>query len=104
MAITPTLSDIAEEVGVSVMTVSRALADRPGVASETRQRVLDAARRLGYTPSGVRNTVHTTNTIGVLVNNVGSEYIAEIIDGIGTTLDVASYDMVIYSPNRMRRT
>jgi LacI family transcriptional regulator len=39
-----------------------------------------------------------------MVNNVGSEYIAEIIDGIGTTLDVALYDMVIYSPHRMRRT
>ena len=76
------LSDIANDVGVSVMTVSRALADRPGVAVETRQRILEAAHRLGYAASpNAKNTARTnSSTIGVLVNNIGSEYIAEIID------------------------
>jgi len=101
----PTLSDIANEVGVSVMTVSRALADRPGVAVETKQRVLEAARRLGYAVNqGTRSTSRNgTATIGVLVNNIGTEYIQEIIDGISNILDVASYDIVIYNPYRMRR-
>jgi LacI family transcriptional regulator len=101
----PTLSDIANEVGVSVMTVSRALADRPGVAADTKQRVLEAARRLGYTVNqSVRSPSRNgTATIGVLVNNIGSEYIHDIIDGISNTLDMASYDIVIYNPYRMRR-
>lgn len=101
----PTLSDIANEVGVSVMTVSRALADRPGVAAETKQRVLEAARRLGYAVNqGARSTSRSsTATIGVLVNNIGTEYIQEIVDGISNILDVASYDIVIYNPYRMRR-
>jgi LacI family transcriptional regulator len=101
----PTLSDIADDVGVSIMTVSRALADRPGVAVETKQRVLEAARRLGYSsPSARAATRASTSTIGVLVNNIGTEYISEIIDGISNILDVASYDIVIYNPYRLRRT
>ena len=102
----PTLRDIASDVGVSIMTVSRALADKPGVAQETRQRVLEAARRLGYAvnPDGQSVTREITSTIGVLVNNIGSEYIAEIIDGISNILDVAYYDIVIFNPSRMRRS
>ena len=101
----PTLSDIAGEVGVSIMTVSRALADRPGVAVDTKQRIMDVAKRLGYTVApGNRTALRTAPTVGILVNNIGSEYINEIIDGISNILDVASYDIVIYNPYRLRRT
>ncbi|MDP4585290.1 MAG: LacI family transcriptional regulator [Verrucomicrobiales bacterium] len=47
---TPTLHDIAREVGVSVMTVSRALRNAPRVAPETRARVQAVAAALGYEP------------------------------------------------------
>lgn len=47
---TPTLNDIAREVGVSVMTVSRALRNAPRVAPETRARVQAVAAALGYEP------------------------------------------------------
>jgi len=101
----PTLSDIADDVGVSTMTVSRALADKPGVASETKQRVLESAKRLGYTINleGRAPAREVASTIGVLVNNIGSEYAGEIIDGISNILDVANYDIVIFNPFRMRR-
>ncbi|MBU2663960.1 LacI family transcriptional regulator [Actinoplanes bogorensis] len=47
----PTINDVARRAGVSKGTVSFALNGRPGVAEETRQRILDAARDLGWTPS-----------------------------------------------------
>ncbi|GAB2600131.1 LacI family transcriptional regulator [Paractinoplanes abujensis] len=47
----PTIVDVARAAGVSKGTVSFALNGRPGVAEETRQRILDAARDLGWTPS-----------------------------------------------------
>ena len=47
---TPTLHDIAREVGVSVITVSRALRNAPRVAPETRARVQAVAAALGYEP------------------------------------------------------
>ena len=87
------------------MTVSRALADKPGVAAETKKRVLVAARRLGYAVSTASRSSSRScvATIGVLVNNIGSEYIAEIVEGISNILDVASYDITLYNPVRMRR-
>ncbi len=47
----PTIRDVARVAGVSKGTVSFALNGRPGVAEETRERILDAARTLGWTPS-----------------------------------------------------
>ena len=43
--------DLAAHVGLDKATVSRALNNRPGVAAKTRQRVLEAARQLGYQPN-----------------------------------------------------
>lgn len=45
-----TMADIAERSGVSLATVSLVLRDKPGVGSDTRQRVLEVARELGYIP------------------------------------------------------
>lgn len=100
------LIDIANEVGVSVMTVSRALGDRPGVALDTKQRIVEAAKRLGYISvgAGSRTQSRTSPIVGLLINNVGTEYIREIIEGISNILDVASYDIVIFNPYRLIRS
>ena len=45
-----TMAEIAEQSGVSLSTVSLVLRDKAGVGAETRQRVLDVARELGYVP------------------------------------------------------
>ncbi|AZM44624.1 LacI family transcriptional regulator [Streptomyces sp. WAC 06738] len=47
----PTVYDVAERVGVSIATVSRVYRSPESVRSETRERVLSAARELGYVPS-----------------------------------------------------
>ncbi|HVU31905.1 MAG TPA: LacI family DNA-binding transcriptional regulator [Opitutaceae bacterium] len=46
----PTLRDIAEEIGVSIMSVSRALRNQPKVSAATARRIRQVARRLGYAP------------------------------------------------------
>ena len=48
--------DIAHELGVSVVTVSNALAGRDGVSSQLRQKICETARNMGYKPSNTRNS------------------------------------------------
>lgn len=65
-----TMADIARESGVSLSTVSLVLNDKPGLPRETRNKVLEMARRLGYelrTPAPVISKPASLETIGVLV-------------------------------------
>jgi LacI family transcriptional regulator len=45
------LKDIAEELGVSIVTVSKALRDRPDVAKETKAKILERVKHLNYRPN-----------------------------------------------------
>jgi LacI family transcriptional regulator len=45
------LKDIANELGVSVVTVSRALRDRQDIAKETKARILERVKLLNYRPN-----------------------------------------------------
>lgn len=54
------LIDVAEEASVSVSTASMALANRPEIHEDTRKRVVEAQKRLGYTPLRKRKSKHTS--------------------------------------------
>lgn len=60
-----TIKDVAARVGVSPSTVSRVLNDRPGISSQTRERVLQAAQELNYSPSIAARSLATTRTYNV---------------------------------------
>ncbi len=66
---TVTLRDIAELAGVSVGTTSLVLNDRKGIAQTTRQRVLDAARQLGY-EQPVRRSAANQATIDIIIEHL----------------------------------
>ena len=79
-----TIRDVARAAGVSVATVSRALNGADNVLPGTRQRILDAARELRFTPSGAARSLITrrTDTIGALLPDLHGEYFSELIRGI----------------------
>ena len=64
----PAMSDVAARAGVSHQTVSRVLNDHPSVRAETRERVLDAIRELGYRRNSAARALVTarSTTVGVL--------------------------------------
>lgn len=64
-----TLKDIADYTGVSIGTVSQALNDGKGIASATKQRVLEAARTLGYERT-MRRATRASRTITLLVERL----------------------------------
>ena len=61
----PTITDVARAAGVSKGAVSFALNDRPGLAPETRQRILDVAAELGWTPSPRARALSVSKALAV---------------------------------------
>ena len=68
----PTIHDIARQSGVSIATVSLALNNRPGVAPETRARVLEAASQVGY-PLKAVNEGERLRALGMLVKTISGQ-------------------------------
>ncbi|HEX4596937.1 MAG TPA: LacI family DNA-binding transcriptional regulator [Burkholderiaceae bacterium] len=81
-----TIRDVARAAKVSVATVSRALNEHSNVLPETRARVHQVARELGFVPSGAARSLITrrTQTIGVVLPDVYGEFFSELIRGIDT--------------------
>ena len=64
------MADIAKELGVSVVSVSKALSGQSGVSDDTREKILELAREWGYVPLRTRRPAHAgvvTGNIGILV-------------------------------------
>ncbi len=93
----PTIYSIAEELGLSPATVSRALNGSPTVKVETRERVLRAAENLGYIPNQQARALRQTNTrmIGLLVPDLTSEVFNVLVSSIQIELDRHEFGLVI---------
>lgn len=92
-----TLADIARELGISKMTVSRAINNDPLVKAKTRERVLEVSRRLNYQPNHFARALVTNRSflIGVIVPDLMHSYFAEIMHGIGAVARSSNYQIVI---------
>ncbi|WP_445503442.1 LacI family DNA-binding transcriptional regulator [Microvirga sp. G4-2] len=79
-----TIHDVARECGVSVSTVSNALAGKTNVSEETKQRVLAAAAKLGYRASKFARSLRMQRsfTIGVLIADVANPASPDFVRGI----------------------
>jgi LacI family transcriptional regulator len=77
------LADVATRAGVSMMTVSRVLNNRPGVSAATRERVLEAAHAAGYVPHAPARGLASgrTGMLGLVFANLLDTYYAEILQG-----------------------
>src|SRR5436853_5780371 len=92
-----TLADIARELGISKMTVSRAINNNPLVKAKTRNQVLEVSRRLNYQPNHFARALATNRSylIGVIVPDLMHSYFAEILHGIGSVARSANFQIVI---------
>ncbi|MBZ5739604.1 LacI family DNA-binding transcriptional regulator [Nocardioides mangrovi] len=93
------IKDVAREVEMSTATVSRALRGLPGVTDETRQRVMEAARRLGYVPSPSAAGLASgqTRTVAVVVPFVTRWFFATVVHGAEQVLREHGYDLLLYN-------
>lgn len=88
MARRPRLGDIAAELGISEMTVSRAFRRPETVAAHTRARIEEVAARLGYVPDRVAGALASRGStlVGVVVPSLSSLVFAEVLAGIAEGL------------------
>ena len=79
-----TIKDIAHSLSLSISTVSRALTDDRNIRKETRDMVVEEARRLGYkrNPVAMNLKMGRTNTIGIIVPEMHTPYASQVISGI----------------------
>lgn len=91
------IKDVAKEAGVSIATVSRVLNDIDVVNEDTKKKVLDAIKKLGYRPNIVARSLKTqrTKTIGILIPDISSGFYPEIVRGAEDVANIYDYNVIL---------
>ncbi|MBX9451192.1 MAG: LacI family DNA-binding transcriptional regulator [Neoaquamicrobium sediminum] len=93
----PTIKDIAAALGVSHVTVSRALNDSPLVTDETKKRLRDAAAKMGYIPDAAAKLLRggRSNIVGFVLPDVENHFFSAIARVIAETLAASGMQLVL---------
>ncbi|AXG70695.1 HTH-type transcriptional repressor CytR [Kordia sp. SMS9] len=96
-----TLKDIAEHLGISVTTVSKALKDYPDVSKKTKALVKELATTLNYKPNAfaVNLRTETSNTIGLIIPEIVHHFFSNVIKGIVSQAEKKGYLVIILQSN-----
>ncbi len=97
-----TLKELAQKLGVSTATVSRALADHSRISPETRERVQEAAREAGYVPNRAARALVTgtgSGFVGLVLSDPGygreHSYLGEFVQGLGQGFSEHGVDLFL---------
>jgi len=92
-----TIADIGRELGLSAMTVSRALNGSAEVNQDTRERVLSTAARLNYRPNRWARSLVTrrSHIVGIIVPDISHSYFSEITRVVQEMLESRGYDLML---------
>ena len=84
-----TLRDVSEACGVSEMTVSRVLRNRGDVSAATRDKVLEAAKTLGYVPNQIAGSLASqrVNLVAVVIPSLSNMVFPEVLTGINRAFE-----------------
>jgi LacI family transcriptional regulator len=91
------MKDIAQDLGVSLMTVSKALRSHSDISEETRRRVMNRARELNYRPNWIARSLVTRRTymVGLVIPDLMHSFFAEVAKGVGRKFGPLGYQIVI---------
>jgi LacI family transcriptional regulator len=92
-----TIYDIAHVLNLSSATVSRALKDHETVSKKTRKKIQSMAREMGYRHNNFASNLRKqkTNTIGIIVHELNSNFITSVLAGIEKVSSESGYDLII---------
>jgi LacI family transcriptional regulator len=94
-----TMKDIARELGLSVVTVSKVIRNHSDIGEETRQRVLKRIKELNYHPNMAARALVTgrTYSAGLIVPDLMNPFFAEVATGLSDVLRRKNYSLLISS-------
>lgn len=94
-----TSSDVARLAGVSQATVSRAFNNPSYVNLETRNRILDAARQLNYTPNAIAKSLvsQKTNLIGLIMSDIANPFYTGLMDRLSEALVAQGKKLLLFN-------
>ena len=92
-----TLKDVSSASGVSEMTVSRVLRNRGDVSDATREKVLRAAKELGYVPNRIAGALasNQVNLVAVIIPSLSNMVFPEVLTGISEALEETPLQSVV---------
>ncbi|MDX2046472.1 MAG: LacI family DNA-binding transcriptional regulator [Chitinophagaceae bacterium] len=92
-----TIYDIAKHLNISATTVSRGLKDHPAINKNTRKKIAEAARHLGYRSNTFASSLRSkrTYTIGVIVPRLNSYFMSSVLAGMEDAASRENYNLII---------
>ncbi|KMK74694.1 LacI family DNA-binding transcriptional regulator [Alkalihalobacillus pseudalcaliphilus] len=93
----PTLKDVAKKASVSIATASYAINGSKLITEETRKKVLQAAKEIGYRPNGVAKNLkkNRSEIIGLFLSGFTGPFFNELLEGIQDVVIQRGYEMVV---------
>src|SRR5215207_9615130 len=93
-----TLKDIAKTVGLSMATVSRALADHPDISGETKERVRAVAQAMSYIPNYRARYLRAKHSrlIALIVPEMNMFFVPSMIAGINRVVQANDYSLIVF--------
>lgn len=91
------IKEVAERAGVGIASVSRVLSGQPGSSPQLTERVMQAARELGYMPNLMAQNLRrrTTKSIGFVGSDITNPLLASIVGGAESVLSAAGYSVLL---------
>ncbi len=92
-----TIYDLASALNISIATVSRALKNDPVVSKQTKKKIFDLAEKMEYRTNHFARNLRSqnTNTIGMIVHELNSNFINSVLAGVEKVTTEAGYDLII---------
>jgi LacI family transcriptional regulator len=93
------LKDIADDLNLSKMTISKVLRGQTDISDATKARVLKRVRELKYIPNISASSLRTgqTKTVGLILPSLGLSYMGDVAAGINHTVAAAGYGLIVCS-------
>ncbi|MBA3875024.1 MAG: LacI family DNA-binding transcriptional regulator [Anaerolineae bacterium] len=95
----PTMRDVAENVGVSIQTISAVINNKPEITLQTRQRVMDAIHQLGYRPDRTARSLRTgqSHTLALIVSDIANPSFATIASTAEDCAQTNGYYLTVHN-------